>query len=687
MAGIDFGAAFNTFVGLQQRQAEETRQERNDAFELEAAKLKLQLLAQEDTRQERDLKLRETEGKQMTERFGLEQQRRQMENDILLQSKPFAMMQDRIQAAEALSVASQKERAFREAGQTKSADLMRDAINQADTLMRQQPQQGETGGTTPASQEGAPSGKGAGSEPPVVDPTQAGPSSPQAMVMDPPRQSEDFYKRVRESKSGDRFKSAEGTEFQVVDSPEQVQADQLQRQRWAQTFGKDVPYPNSASLVSKKDMEIEEGKFKAAARRGRMEEMRGQAEEELMTTIDQQNQINKTLKDAKSSSRIMATPEGVAIQGFSIDNLGRERAGLERLAEAGQLNRQVLEGYNNSFGAAFEKKLGEPAYPNGPPLIDMIERTGGNDFRIKFGADPKSSAVLNDVMRFSEAMEQNGLPPAVILRRSTPVELVKDLGNRMPQGSQMREQSDAEVAIRGRQRPKPLDFSKVDEVNGLLTKLTAEMGRSLFDLPPDQREAAKAEALNQLAGMQNNYFIGQGDYTGRKEAMEGLMEGPSKGMGGPVMGGVGSLLGVEQPSIKTPVPELRERLQQLQSILKPKAAPQQAPRAEAAPGATSAAGPAAIGIRGAATLMALGAAANVSAANKAFGSVTAKTKDKAPDAVKDVRAEYSQMTDKEKAQAQKTWQAKRKAWQGYGVKEATLRDMNEAVGLSRNDGF
>lgn len=669
MAGIDFGAAFNTFVGLQQRQAEETRQERNDAFELEAAKLKLQLLAQEDTRQERDLKLRETEGQQQGEKFKLDQQRRTIENQILSASVPFAEMQDDLNMAESLAIAQQKERAFRKAGQTKSADLLQGVIQRAEARRAQMGAQGETGGTTPASQEGAPSGKAAGSEPPVVEPTQAGSSSPQAMVMDPPRQSEDFYKRVREAKSGDRFKSAEGTEFQVVDSPEQVQADQLQRQRWTQTFGKDVPFPNSASLVSKKDMEIEEGKFKAAARTQRMQEVAGKAQEELLNVVDQQNQLNQTLKDAKSGSRIMATPEGVSIQGFSIDNLARERAALERLQESGQLTRPVLEAYNQAFGQAFEDKLSKD-----PQLAASVTRAGPTDFRINLDADPRTSPILNDAMRMSESFEQAGLPPNVILRRSTPKELVQDFERGMPQGSQMRAMSDYEATTRGAlgdfasRVPRPLDNESLSEVQGRLSKLTAAMGRSLFDLPPEQREAAKAEALNQLKGMQGNYYIGQSDGSegGRINAINPQGLSPRAPSG--------------------PFVQMRERLKQLESILKPKAGAQSQGNGPVSAGASPGM-PGASAINLAVGAAALGSAENVQAANKAFGTVTQKTKDKAANAVTDVKREYVSMTDAEKTKTQNAWKAKRGTWKNWGVKEATLKEMNLAVGLDRNDGF
>lgn len=80
-------------------------------------------------------------------------------------------------------------------------------------------------------------------------------------------------------------------------------------------------------------------------------------------------------------------------------------------------------------------------------------------------------------------------------------------------------------------------------------------------------------------------------------------------------------------------------------------------------------------------------AENVKAANKAFNSVTQKTKDKAADAVSTVNTEYSQMTDKEKKGAQSTWKAKRANWKTMGIKESVLRDMNAAVGLARNDGL
>ena len=88
---------------------------------------------------------------------------------------------------------------------------------------------------------------------------------------------------------------------------------------------------------------------------------------------------------------------------------------------------------------------------------------------------------------------------------------------------------------------------------------------------------------------------------------------------------------------------------------------------------------------------AMGAAADVTAANKAWGTIGPNTKDKptvAKSAVSDVSGAYGRMTDAEKKQAQNTWIAKRTIWKDqYKIPLATLKDMNEAVGLDRDDGF
>lgn len=672
MAGIDFGAFMNTFVGLQQKQNENEREDRDRAFATEVTKLKLQSQLQEDQRQERYLKLQETEGKQQGERFQLEQQRRQIENQVLATSAPFAEMQDEMNAADALATAQQKEQAFRNAGQTESADMLKSVIERAKVRQQQMGAQGKTGATTPAPQEGAPSGKAAGTEPPVVEPTQAGSSSPQGMAMDPPRQSENFYQRVRDSKSGDKFKSAEGIEYQVVDSPEQVQADQQQRLRWKQVFGKpgDPQYPNTAELVSRKEMEVEEGQFKAKAGQQRMQEIQGKQDEELMQTIDQQHQLNKSLKDAKAGSRIMATPQGVAVQGFSMDNLSRERAGLERMAEAGQLNRPVLEAYNQAFGQAFEKKLTES-----PELQNSVTRAGPTDFRIKFDADPSTSAMLNDARRMGETLEAHGLPPTVILRQSTPDELIQDFERGLPQGSQMRQQSGAEKLVRGslgmERRPKPLDPETADQVNGRMAKLTAGIARSLYEAPPDQKEEAKANALNRLQSLKQNYFLGQGDYTGRKEAMGKFMESPIQG-------------------VSMPIPEVRERLKQLESILKPKATSKPSPSgARPSAGATPGV-PGAAAINAAIMAGSIGAAENAKKVKSLLSSIGPSTKDKqkaAEASVGSFKSEFGAMTLVEKKGAQDGWKSKRQTWKNYGIKETTLKDINEALDLDRNDGF
>jgi hypothetical protein len=111
------------------------------------------------------------------------------------------------------------------------------------------------------------------------------------------------------------------------------------------------------------------------------------------------------------------------------------------------------------------------------------------------------------------------------------------------------------------------------------------------------------------------------------------------------------------------------------------------------------------GMRGQLTMAALGglsdfgaqkaaqqtAPQDVADANKAWGTIGPNSKDKetlAKTAVSDVSSAYGRMTQTEQTQAQSTWKAKRKIWKDqYKIPVATLKDMNEAVGLDRDDGL